>query len=78
MSDAGVDGLNLQKLWESTSVTEFQLAEAAMRPVAAAHGAANPVDPFSMAIDAVMGHFAYGSSYDSAQEVFYFQMPAGA
>ena len=49
-----------------------------MRPIPPASGAANPVDPFTLAMDAILGHAAYGSSWDSNQEVWYFRMPAGA
>lgn len=58
------DGLDPQRLFESATVTEFQLLPAAERPIPIAAGATNSADAFSMAVDSILGQLAYGSSYD--------------
>ncbi|CAE8667278.1 unnamed protein product, partial [Polarella glacialis] len=55
--DAGNDGLNPQKLWESVVVIQMHIANAAERPIAVAFGAANPVDPFQIALDDSQAEF---------------------
>ncbi|CAE7271462.1 unnamed protein product [Symbiodinium sp. CCMP2592] len=74
----GNDGINVDSLWVSATVTEFQLATAGERPVVPAAGAAAAVEPFAMAIDSILGQLAYGTGHDSSAEVWVFQLPGGA
>ena len=74
----GVDGLDIDALWRSVTVTEFQLATAGERPVAPAAGAAAAVDPFEMAVDSILGQFAYGTGHDATAELWVYEHPAVA
>ena len=74
----GNDGINVDALWRSITVTEFQIATPAERPIAAAAGAGAAVDAFDMALDSILGQLAYGSDHDSSPEYWVFEFPAVA
>ena len=76
--DAGMDGIDIDALWRSVTVTEFQIATAAERPIAAAAGAGASVDPFELALDSILGQFAYGTGHDASAEMWIYQHPPGA
>ncbi|CAE7657889.1 unnamed protein product, partial [Symbiodinium necroappetens] len=76
--DNGNDGINVDALWRSITVTEFQIATPAERPIAAAAGAGAAVDAFDMALDSILGQLAYGSGHDSSPEYWVFEFPVVA